>query len=193
MKRNRLFWFPDNNRPNHYKCDICEEETKKPSDYFNSHVIAHAHARTLAFARESNRRLPTSPSYDCNGLFLCGQCDSHFEDHWVKISGDGTIWVDDRAQPRRIYEPLNNAKVKWADLIDEDVAWPNSATFEFRKTLSPVCSDHRKLEFGVEEDDVSVGSESEDVKEAQEANELSSSTKKRKISAESKTVHSLRK
>jgi len=162
MDRNRQFWYPEGNKPNHYKCDICEEETSKPSDYINSHIIAHAYCKRLKEDRLLNKRLPTSPSYVNNGLFLCRQCDKHFEDHFITIAGNGTVVVNDNATPRRTYQPLNGKLVKWSHLIDMDLDWPTSQTLDYRNTLVPVCGEHRKLEFGVDEDDASEGSISED-------------------------------
>jgi hypothetical protein len=163
MERNREFYYADGKKPNRYKCDICQEETNKPGDYINSHVVAHCYARTLKLARRGNIRLPYSPSYVCNGLFLCRQCDKHFEDHFVTISGDGTISVDEGATPRRVYQPLKNTKVPWFNMIDASSSWPNSATLIFRNGLLPVLGEHRKLDYGVEADDVSTGTEAENI------------------------------
>lgn len=169
MERNRDFHYPNGDHPNCYKCDICQRETNRPSDFINSHIIAHAHARTLKLARTGstgNKRLPTSPSYVCNGLFLCRNCDKHFEDHIVTIAGDGAITVhDNKLRATRDYKKLNGQKVAWASEIDTNVDWPTSATLEYRNTLAPVLGDHRKLEFGVDDDDKSTASETDDAEE----------------------------
>jgi len=164
MERNRMFHYPEGNKPNHYKCDICLEETNKSSDYINSHIVAHAHARTLANSRSTIKRLPTSPSYVYNGLFLCRTCDKYFEDHFITIDGSGIITVLEGTLPKRKYAKLNGTAVSWVNEIDTNVDWPTKETLTFRNTLTPVIGDHRKLEFGVESDDYSTeSSETEQV------------------------------
>jgi hypothetical protein len=165
MDRNRAFHYPKGGKPNYFKCDICLEETNKPSDYINSHIIAHAHARTLAISRKHNKRLPTSPSYVYNGLFLCRSCDKHFEDHFITIDGSGRITVFQQALPRHKYRKLNNTTVAWVNEIDANVDWPTRETLIYRNTLAPVIGDHRKLDYGVESDDRSTDNSDADEEE----------------------------
>jgi hypothetical protein len=163
MDRNRDFYYPDGNKPGHYKCEICQLETNRSSAFINSHIVAHCYAKTLKTARATNKRLPTSPSYVCNGLFLCRICDDHFEDHSVIIAGDGTITVrDDDLRSKEVYKKLHGKIVPWASEIDSNVDWPTSETLNYRNTLPPVIGNHRKLDYGVDEDDKSTASESED-------------------------------
>ncbi len=122
--------------------------------------MAKAHAKTLASTL--NNKLVTSPSYVMNGLFLCRQWDSHFEDHNLEITGDGTIDVLPVTLLRDKYSPLNGTKVSWAHLIGSAMDWPNAETLDYRNTLAQVCGEHRQLEFGVDSDDSVLGSASED-------------------------------
>lgn len=161
MRRNRVFWYPNGDKPDCYKCDICAEETNKPSDYINSHIIAHGYAKKLQEERDNYKKLPTSPSYVYNGLFLCRQCDKHFEDHYITILEDGTITINELATPQKKYRKLRNTKVKWAAEIDNNVDFPTSEALTYRNTLPPILGEHRKLDFGVDPDDFSEDLEEE--------------------------------
>lgn len=189
MQRNREFYYPDETKPKHYKCDICQSETHRAGDYINSHIIAHAHAKRLSDSRKTNKRLPTSPSYICNGLFLCRTCDKYFEEHVIIIAADGTISVQDQQiRNEKPYKKLHNRKVSWASLIDIDVDWPTSGTLEFRNQLPSVTSRHSGRKYGVDEDDVSTSSEY--APEDNNATSGSDSRKRKRASAHSEQSRS---
>ena len=94
-----------------------------------------------------------------NGLFLCRECDKHFEEHDIEILGDGALTV--KLKPLLRYKMLRGKKVAWAHLIGVDVDWPTAETLTFRNTLPKVCSKHHQDYYGVEADDQSEASESE--------------------------------
>mmetsp|Transcript_28680 Transcript_28680/g.40904 ORF Transcript_28680/g.40904 Transcript_28680/m.40904 type:complete len:223 (+) Transcript_28680:24-692(+) len=186
MERNRIFYFPKKNKPGYYRCDICGTETNKPSSFINTHVIAHAHARNMQIARRGTiKNLPASTSYLYNGLFCCRDCDEYFEDHLITISGEGFITISPELQPKQLYKKLNGKKVSWSKEISQNVDWPTRETLEFRNTLSPVISQHRYLDFGVDPDDIlmasdlpsstkrkrSTGTDSEDESESEDLEE----------------------
>lgn len=159
MERNRQFYFPAGEDEGWFACDLCFEKTNKPSDYINSRIIAHAHSKRLKEAKPRDGFL-VSPSYVDNGLFLCRGCDKHFEDHFICISGDGTLKVESSTTPKVKYSKLHGTKVMWADKINVSREWPTSQTLEFRNTLFPVCAEHRaRLDYGVEDDDHSLASD----------------------------------
>jgi len=134
----------------------------------------------------SSNRLPASPSYICNGLFLCRNCDKHFEDHIITIDGKGNISINDALLRTNQYKKYHNKKVVWSNEIDTNVDWPTSAALDYRNTLAPVLGEHRKLEFGVEEDDKSTSSENDEPtgkrKRVVKSNNKPKSPKLRKVS-----------
>jgi hypothetical protein len=160
MERNRIFYFPKDDKPGFYRCDICGKETNNPSSFINSHIIAHAHARKMQIARKkTNENLPASPSYVYNGLFCCRDCDKHFEDHVITISGEGVISVSPELRPKHLFNKLNGKKVAWSKKISQNVDWPTRETLAYRNTLQPVIGPHRYLDFGADSDDISVASD----------------------------------
>ena len=160
LSRNRDFHYPEGEKEGWHRCDICLNESTFKNHLVNAHVVAHAHARTLFVERKTNEMLVSSPSYVNNGLLLCPQCDSHFEDHNIIITGDGTLMVSDATRDEsQIYAALHNKKVAWANKINQAMDWPNSATLNFRNTLHPVCV---KRKNNLEIDTDCAGSNSDD-------------------------------
>lgn len=125
-------------------CEICGEGEMEELEA--AHLYDISKKTELENAYSTDKSLPLSANDAMNGLLLCALCHKYFDgkSRKLKIQPDGTIKVvKSLSDAYEKYKRLNNTKVSWSNMIDDNFGFPTSQLIQFVLDNKP--SEHKRL------------------------------------------------
>ncbi len=144
------------------ECEICGQRL---GDLETTRIVDEQFKRLLHDAFKNDRNLIEGTSVTRNGLLLCSCCHTKYDKkveaadntaepvgRSLQIDDHGVIHLFGKAKEIN-YKDLDKKSVPWANLIDKDPHYPNSATLKYAFNLKIVGKGKRVRELNQDNED----------------------------------------